>query len=172
MTRNLSRRDFVKTTGATAATLLAGTSSLASTQKARRRYAIIGTGHRGTGMWGADLAQKYSDVLEFVALCDSNPKRAAAGRELIGVECPTFTSFDEMCERARPELLMVTTVDSTHVEFITKALARGIDVITEKPMVTDERQCQQVLDAERRHRRKIIVAFNYRYAPKNRSTLR
>ncbi|HEV2707297.1 MAG TPA: Gfo/Idh/MocA family oxidoreductase [Pyrinomonadaceae bacterium] len=162
----LHRREFVKSAGTAAAgSLLLGSTPLAGTQ--RRRYAMVGTGHRGTGMWGADLAKRYADVLEFVGLCDTNRKRLAAGRELIGVDCPTFESFDEMLDRARPELLMVTTVDATHVAQITRALDRGIDVITEKPMVTDERQCQAVLDAERRNRRKIVVAFNYRYAPKH-----
>jgi predicted dehydrogenase len=162
----LHRREFVKSAGTVAAaSLLMGGTSLAGTRP--RRYAMVGTGHRGTGMWGADLAKRYADVLQFVGLCDTNPKRLAAGRELIGVECPTFTSFDEMLERVRPELLMVTTVDATHVAQITRALERGVDVITEKPMVTDERQCQAVLDAERKTGRKIVVAFNYRYAPKH-----
>ena len=34
-------------------------------------------------------------------------------------------------------------------------------------MVTDEPQCQAVLDAEKRQRQKIIVTFNYRYIPKH-----
>src|SRR5687767_8458328 len=162
----LRRREFVKTAG-TAAVAAAVLPSALRADVRRRRYAIVGTGHRGTGMWGADLAKRYSDVLEFVGLCDTNPKRLAAGRELIGAECPTYTGFDEMLEKARPELLMVTTVDSTHVEQITRALDRGVDVITEKPMVTDERQVKAVLDAERRNNRKIVVTFNYRYAPKH-----
>jgi len=62
---------------------------------------------------------------------------------------------------------MVTTVDAFHSQYIVKALDRGTDVITEKPMVIDEKQCQVVLDAERRNRRKIIVALNYRYSPKH-----
>jgi predicted dehydrogenase len=166
---NLNRRDFVKTAGtAAAAALTLGAPALASVRpRARRRYAMVGTGHRGSGMWGADLVKKYSDVLEFVGLSDINPKRAAAAKGLMGVECPTFTSFDEMCDRTKPELLMVTTVDATHVEYITRALDRGIDVITEKPMVTDEKQVKAVLDAERRNNRKIVVTFNYRYAPKH-----
>ena len=165
----LKRREFVKAAGSAAVgtSLYISDHSVSSGQTRRRRYAMIGTGHRGTGMWGADLVKKYGDVLEFVGLCDINRKRLAAGRELIGVECPTFTNFDEMCDKARPELLMVTTVDAIHVEHITKALDRGIDVITEKPMVVDEKQCQAVLDAERRNKRKIVVAFNYRYAPKH-----
>ena len=48
-----------------------------------------------------------------------------------------------------------------------KALERGVDVLTEKPMVIDEEQCQAVLDAEKRSGRTIGVTFNYRYAPKH-----
>lgn len=165
---SLNRRNFVKTAGtAAAASLMLGGSTLASPQTKRRRYAMVGTGHRGSSMWGADLVKNYSDVIEFVGLADTNPKRMAAAKELMGVSCPTFTNFDEMVERAKPELLMVTTVDSTHVDYITRALDRGLDVITEKPMVTDEQQVRAVLDAERRNRRNIVVTFNYRYAPKH-----
>jgi predicted dehydrogenase len=160
----VTRRDFVTTaTGAAAATLVAGRASAA----ARRRYAIVGTGVRGVGMWGRPLVERYADVLEFVGLCDVNPLRAEAARKQIGVSCPTFTSLDALIDQAKPELLMVTTVDATHEGCIVKALERGVDVLTEKPMVVDERQCQSVLDAEKRTGRKIVVTFNYRYAPKH-----
>ena len=166
--RSWSRREFVKTAGAAVAGSLVPADPLrASAAPARRRYAIIGTGDRGTSMWGAALVQRYSDILDVVGLADINPKRAAVGREFVGVTCPTFTSFDEMCDKAKPDLLMVTTVDGFHAEYIVKALDRGIDVLTEKPMVIDEKQCQAVLDAEKRNNRKIIVTFNYRYAPKH-----
>lgn len=165
----INRRDFVKAgTAAAASVLLAGSMSAATvTPLARRRYAMIGTGHRGTGMWGKDLVTKYSNEIEFVGLCDINGKRVEAGRKLIGAECPTYTNFDEMLTKTKPDLLMVTTVDSTHHEFITKALAKGVDVITEKPMVTEARQAQAIIDAEKKHNRKITVAFNYRYSPKH-----
>src|ERR687884_439806 len=98
----LTRREFVKAAGsAAAASLFLTNPSTASTRTRRRRYAMIGTGHRGSGMWGGDLVQRYSDVLEFVGLCDINPKRVAAARQLIGVECPTFTNFDEMMDKAK-----------------------------------------------------------------------
>ena len=52
---------------------------------------------------------------------------------------------------------MVTTVDGFHSEYLVRAMERGVDVMTEKPMVIDETQCQAVLDAEkktgRKHRR-------------------
>lgn len=166
--KTLNRREFVKTAGsAVAAASLLSHPHLARAATARRRYAIVGTGDRATGMWGRDLVDRYSDVIEFVGLCDTNRKRVAAARAMIGVDSPTFTNFDEMLQKTRPDLLMVTTVDAFHSQYIVKALDRGIDVITEKPMVIDEKQCQAVLDAEKRNRRKIIVTFNYRYSPKH-----
>lgn len=168
MKERIDRRDFVKSVGTAAAgVLVAGSLPVSARPNARRRYAIVGTGHRATGMWGKDVAQRYSAELEFVGLCDKNVKRAEAGRKLIGVECPTFTNFDEMLEKSKPDVVMVTTMDSTHHMFITRALEKGIDVITEKPMVTEASQCQSVLDAEKKYNRNITVAFNYRYAPKH-----
>ncbi|HEY7783941.1 MAG TPA: Gfo/Idh/MocA family oxidoreductase, partial [Pyrinomonadaceae bacterium] len=165
----LSRREFVKTAGtaAVASVVLTDTTLARVSAPAKRRYAIVGTGDRSIGMWGAPLVQNYSDVLEVVGLCDINPKRAAVAKKLIGATCPTFTNFDQMCNEAKPDLLMVTTVDGFHSNYIARALDRGIDVITEKPMVVDEKQCQEVLDAEQRNKRDIVVTFNYRYAPKH-----
>jgi predicted dehydrogenase len=166
----VNRRDFVKTAGAAvAATSLVGADAFAQTPSARRRYAVIGTGERATGMWGRQIRERYSDVVEFVGLSDINPKRLEASKKLMGVECPTFTNFDEMLDKAKPDVVMVTTRDSTHSQFIVKALDRGFDVMTEKPMVIDEKQCQAVLDAEKRNKKKIIVTFNYRFAPKHRT---
>ena len=170
MTDNdVSRRDFVKTAGSAAfASLVVDKSALSSTSTtAKRRYAIVGTGERAIGMWGRPLVEGFSDLIEFVGLCDINPKRVEVAKSMLKVSCPTFTDFDRMCDEVKPDLLMVTTVDGFHSNYIAKGLDRGLDVMTEKPMVIDEKQCQVVLDAEKRNKKKIVVTFNYRYAPKH-----
>ncbi|HQU84400.1 MAG TPA: Gfo/Idh/MocA family oxidoreductase [Pyrinomonadaceae bacterium] len=165
---SINRRDFVKSaTVAGAGLLLANFLNVLAQTSVKKRYAIVGTGHRATSMWGVDLAKRYPNELEFVGLCDKNIKRAEAAQKLIGVNAPTFTNFDEMLAKTKPDLLTVTTMDSTHHQFITRALEKGIDVITEKPMTTEAAQCQAILDAEKKYNRKITVAFNYRYAPKH-----
>ena len=163
----VTRREFVSTaTGAAVGTILAASSPSLRAQ-AKRRYAIVGTGVRGIGMWGTPIARRYADSVEFVGLSDINPIRLEAAKKAMGVSCPTFTSFDEMMDKAKPDLVMVTTVDGFHSEYIVKALNRGVDVMTEKPMVIDEKQCQAVLDAEKRAGKNVVVTFNYRYAPKH-----
>jgi predicted dehydrogenase len=41
----------------------------------------------------------------------------------------------------------------------------GCDVMTEKPMTTDEKKCRAILEAQQKTGRNIIVTFNYRYSP-------
>ena len=166
-TEGVTRREFVAAAGGVAAAALLPGANPVAAAGARRRYAIVGTGVRGIGMWGRPLVSRYPDVLEFVGLCDVNPLRAEYAKKTIGVSCPTFTSLDEMLTTAKPDLLCVTTVDATHSECIVKALERGVDVITEKPMTIDEAQTQAVLDAEKRTGRQIGVTFNYRFSPKH-----
>jgi predicted dehydrogenase len=171
MATEITRRDFVKTAGSAAVGMLAWPGTAFAEAQARTggpvRYAIVGTGVRGLGMWGRPIAANYKDAATFVGLADINPLRMAYAKQAMGVDCPTFTNFDEMLDKARPDLLMVTTVDATHTEFIVKALNRGLSVATEKPMVIDEVQCQQILDAERKSGRNVVVTFNYRYSPKH-----
>lgn len=129
------------------------------------RIAMVGTGHRGTGMWGRDVVRTYGEKVKFVGLCDINPGRLEFAKVHMKVDSPVFTDFDEMLKKTSPDLVIVTTVDATHNYFIVKALNAGIDVITEKPLTTDEVKLKEILDAERRSGKKVIVTFNYRYSP-------
>ena len=131
----------------------------------RRRYALIGTGHRGSTMWGRDLLQGWRDTLELVALCDINPLRAERSRNVIGSNAPIYTSVEQTMAEAKPELVIVTTKDATHDDIIVAALEGGADVITEKPMTTTPEKIRRIRDAEKSTGRNVSVSFNYRFAP-------
>jgi predicted dehydrogenase len=103
--------------------------------------------------------------VEFVGLCDINPGRLEFAKNRLGVKCPLFTDFEKMMKTVKPEVVIVTTVDSTHDHFIIRSLQMGADVITEKPMTTDEIKCKAILKAEKRTGKKVTVAFNYRHGP-------
>jgi predicted dehydrogenase len=161
----VTRREFVAATSAATVGALASNGIVQAQTK--KRYAIVGTGVRGIGMWGRPIAERFADAAEFVGLCDVNPLRVEVAKRRIGVACPTFTNLDEMLDKAKPTHLMVTTVDAFHEDCIVRALKKGVNVITEKPMTIDEKQCAAVLDAERAAGKPIVVTFNYRYAPKH-----
>ena len=160
--RDPNRREFLAVSGAAA---LGAALPLPNLSQAPKRVAMVGTGVRGINMWGRSVARDYGDVVNFVGLCDINPGRLAYGREYIGVDCPTFTDFDEMMRATSPEILLVMTMDSTHDQFIVGGMEHGADIVTEKPFTTDAVKLQSILDAQNRTGRGITVTHNYRYAP-------
>ncbi|HKK77879.1 MAG TPA: Gfo/Idh/MocA family oxidoreductase [Saprospiraceae bacterium] len=165
MKTTLKRRQFL-----TAVSTLAAGSLLANPipnfgLNRKLKICMVGTGIRGTGFWGKRLVENYSDLLEFVGLCDINEGRLQFALDYMKVDCPTYTDCEQMISETEPDLLIVTTKDSTHHEFIIQGLDMGCDVLTEKPLTIDERKCQAILDAERRSNKNLIVGFNYRWSP-------
>lgn len=131
------------------------------------KVALIGTGIRGVTFWGKRLVDEYSHVLEFVGLCDNNEGRLKFAQNYMNVKCPLFSDFERMVKQAKPDLVIVTTKDSNHHEFIVKGLEMGCDVLTEKPLTVDEDKCQLIIDAEKKSEKNLIVGFNYRWSPYN-----
>jgi predicted dehydrogenase len=164
----MNRRTFIGTTGAVAAGTLLTTSIPAfgsHPAAGKKRIAIVGCGGRGSGMWGSSVQTDYKDNLEFVGVCDNNPGRAELLKNRLGGKVTAYTDFEKMMAEVRPDTLIVTTVDSTHHQYIVRGLELGADIITEKPMTTDEVKCQAIIDAERRTGKNVTVTFNYRYSP-------
>lgn len=160
----MERKTFVKYTAAAGASLmLQPFSALATGPSGKIRLAMIGTGVRGAGFWGRELLKNFPDC-EYVALGDINPGRLAYVKKYMGVSCPTYTDTDQLLKEVKADYIIVTSVDATHDEIIVKALLAGFNVITEKPMTTDEEKCRRILDAEKNSGKKVTVAFNYRHS--------
>ncbi len=161
----VTRRKFLTSISMLAAYTAFPLSSFDFDTTKKLRIVLVGTGIRGTSFWGKRLIQEYSDILEFVGLSDINPGRLEYAKKFMGVNCPTFVNFDEMLQKTKPDLIIVTTKDSTHHQFIIKGLNSGYDVLTEKPLTTDENKCQEILNAEKKSGKNLIVGFNYRWSP-------
>lgn len=165
----MHRRNFIAKAGAAlAGSLLVDPISEALAGMApgkKMRIAVVGTGVRSVNMWVRPVAKEYAGQVEFVGLHDINPGRLQTAKKMMEVNCPTFSSFEDMMNTTKPDTLMVMTVDNTHDEFIIKGMEMGANIITEKPMTTDEKKCQAIIDAEKKTGKKVTVTFNYRYSP-------
>ncbi|MCM4082099.1 Gfo/Idh/MocA family protein [Paractinoplanes hotanensis] len=133
---------------------------------ARRRIAVIGTGHRA-GMFIRAVTDDHAGTAELVALADVNQARMDVHNGWLTKPVPTYQAagLATMLARERVDELIVTSVDSTHAGHIVTALEAGCDVITEKPMTVDSPSCDRILDAVERTGRRVQVAFNYRFNP-------
>lgn len=173
LTTSTNRRTFVKTLSAAGLAVLGSSlaheAAAAGPSPRRKRYAIVGTGHRHRMFRDAILGD-YRDHAELVGLCDINPGRLALSARVAAnaeVHVPVFVAsdFERMVRETKPDTVIVTTVDATHDDYIVRALDLGCDVITEKPMTTTAEKCQRILEARDRSGRSVRVTFNYRYSP-------
>ena len=144
---------------------------MSNSEKTKVRYAQIGIGGRAR-MYYEALCSTYTDTCELVAFCDQSRTRMDYAnrmvREKFGHDpIPTYdyTEFERMIREKQPDVIIITTVDRTHDDYIVRAMEMGCDVVTEKPITTDEKKAQRIIDAQKRTGRHIRVAFNYRYAP-------
>ena len=137
----------------------------------QQRYAVVGVGHRSSAFI-EPLATRFREEGELVAICDSNPARAAYCNEKLsgtwehsavpayGADC-----FEQMVRETRPDTVIVTTVDTFHSFYIVKALQLGCGVICEKPIAINAQQCGEVLLAADKAGKKVRVTFNARWWP-------
>lgn len=168
--KTINRRNFLSDTAKTAVAASAfSLYSFASDKKPasalKTKLALVGTGDRGTENWGKRVIEDYKDRVEMVALCDINPKRMAASKSMLGINARTYEAkdFELMIKETKPDIVIVTTTDCFHEKYIVWALELGCDVISEKPIAIDAKQCQRIADTENRTGKKVFVGFNARY---------
>lgn len=135
----------------------------------KRKYAAVGTGAR-IPMFIDPIVDRFRDNSELVGLCDlSETRRTYHQQRLVrdygSAEIPLYGNFDQMLAEQKPDVVIICTPDHTHHEYIIKSLNAGMDVISEKPLTTDAKKCQDILDTVKRTGRKVRTAFNYRWAP-------
>jgi predicted dehydrogenase len=128
-----------------------------------KKYVFAGASARGFHMFAIPLKKDFSHLASLAGIYDINPTRS----EIVGGDCdiPVYYDFDEMLKATSPDVVIVTTVDAFHHEYIIKALEAGCDVISEKPLTTDAQKCRAILEAEKRTGKKVTVTFNLRFAP-------
>lgn len=123
-------------------------------------------------MFAESLLSTYKATSLLAAICDTNSRRMdyhnRVYRKKFGAgTVPAYApgDFETMIKREKPHTVIVTTPDRLHDEYIVRAMKAGCDVITEKPMTTDEKKCHTILETVAQTERSLRVTFNYRYAP-------
>lgn len=113
----------------------------------RKKYVVVGTGGRAIGSFIKPLINDFKDDIELVGLYDINPERVVAANRLSESEIPAYDDFDKMLDQTGAEAVVVCSTDATHAEYVVKALDRGLEVFSEKPLCTTFEQVQDIRKA-------------------------
>jgi predicted dehydrogenase len=146
--KNLTRRSFLKTTGAVSVAAMAfpyimrGQDGQSPNNKLN--IACCGVGGRGFD------AVKGLETENFVAFCDVDEERASKTFEKYP-DIPRYTDFRQMLEKHGNEIdaVTVSTPDHMHFPIAMAALALGKHVFVEKPLTHTISEARQLAKAAR-----------------------
>jgi predicted dehydrogenase len=126
------------------------------------RSAIIGFGEVArNGHWPA-----YRDSREakIVAVVDRTEARRQAAREL-QPGLATFATIEELAAGPAIDFVDICTPPALHGEPMLQALARGWNVLCEKPLLLDSVELEKVRSLARESGRAVVPVHNWKYAP-------
>jgi predicted dehydrogenase len=102
--------------------------------------------------------------VKIVAVVDRTEERRSAARELLpGVA--TFSTIEELAAGAEIDFVDICTPPALHGASMLDALARGWNVLCEKPLLLDLVELEKVRGAAREARRAVVPVHNWKYAP-------
>ena len=128
-----------------------------------RKVVVVGTGGRAIASFIKPLSTEFGDDVQIVGLYDINPARIKGAQKIMETSFPEFDNFDTMIEETGADSLLVCSTDSTHAEYVTAGLNKGLDVFSEKPLCTTFEQVQAIRKASDTATGTGLVTHNMRY---------
>jgi predicted dehydrogenase len=125
------------------------------------RVAMIGCG--GIAQTHMNALRSMPDV-EVVAGVDIDPSRLDNMKEKWGVT-KLYKDWKTMLKEVKPDGVDVCTPNGVHMAPSIDALNAGSHVIVEKPMAMTPAECQKMIDAGKKAKKKLTIGFQYRYHP-------
>lgn len=130
------------------------------------RVAIAGLGNRGLDTYGRELA-KYPQEVDLVAVADPIREKVEKAKALYGIRPENcFASAEEMLAQEKlADFLVIATPDRQHVGQALPALERGYDLLLEKPISPEVKECYQISKLAKHLNKRVVICHVLRYTP-------
>lgn len=129
-----------------------------------QKVVIVGSGSRGIHMFAQPVLNDFKDTTVLSAFYDNNILRAKAANQILKTSLPVYNNFELMMKEVNPDILVVTSNDSTHAEYIIKGLDKNKIVYSEKPACTTIDQINAIRNAVKKSNGHLYVTHNMRYS--------
>jgi len=138
-----------------------------------KRIGIIGLGFMGNMHFN-----NYAKIegVKVVAICDIDKQKltgksgtagniSGADKQLDLTGVSTYTDAAVMFKEAKLDAVSITLPTYLHKEYTIMALNAGVDVLCEKPMAMDQKQCQEMIDAANKAGKILQIGHCIRFWP-------
>ncbi len=172
--KGLSRRQFMRSAGLTAAGVVAGSflnervfaAATGTTTAAPRvigandriNVAVIGVGGMGGGHVNTLKSLEQDQNIKVVAICDVFTKHKANGLKTAGLtDADGYGDYRKLLERKDIDEVVVATPDHWHGQICVDAMQAGQHVYVEKPMTRHYEEALKMWDAAKSTKRLVQV---------------
>ena len=125
----------------------------------------LGVAVIGTGFWGRNHARVFKELeeTELLAVCDINAERAKNVAKQFGVRA--YTNMGKMLKNKDIEAVSMCVWSLNLAKETLKALKTGKHVLVEKPMATNVKQAEKLLETAKEEGLHLTVGFLMRFIP-------
>jgi predicted dehydrogenase len=127
-------------------------------------YAVIGLGHISQRAILPGFRHARRSKLAAIVSGDAKKAKALAA-EFDARRTYTYGAFDACLSDPEIEAVYIATPNSSHAEFAVRAAEAGKHVLCEKPLSVTVGECQQIIDACRKNRVKLMTAYRKYFEP-------
>jgi predicted dehydrogenase len=125
------------------------------------RYAVVGLGHIAqVAVLPAFAQAKRNSRLVAVVSGDRAKRDAIARRYRLEHACG-YDDYEACLEQV--DAVYIALPNSQHAEYTIRAARAGVHVLCEKPMAPTVRECRRMIDACRRHRVRLMIAYRLHF---------
>lgn len=135
--------------------------------KQKVRYAVVGLGHIAQTAVLPAFARARGNS-ELAALVSGDPEKLSELGKKYGVySCYSYSDYVDCLESGEVDAVYIATPNTLHHYFAGLAMQRGIHVLCEKPLATDEKTCLSMIRAAERNDVKLMVGYRLHFEPAN-----
>jgi predicted dehydrogenase len=102
--------------------------------------------------------------IEIAGLCDVDKSKLKFVASKYGVK-NYFLKFEEMLDNVQADCCIICSPNNLHKEQSIKALEKNLHVLVEKPLARHYEEGLEIVEAAKKHDRKLMVGMNYRFRP-------
>ncbi len=136
-------------------------------------WAIVGLGSLSINQILPAFAK--CEKSKVVALVSGHPDKANKLALRYGVNPKNiynYQNYDAIRDNPEVDVIYVVLPNGMHAEYTIRGHQASKHVLSEKPMANTPAECQQMIDAGRKAKRKLMVAYRCRYEPHNVEAIR
>ncbi|HEY1163999.1 MAG TPA: Gfo/Idh/MocA family oxidoreductase [Chitinophaga sp.] len=176
-----SRRDFLQKLAVSAAALpfmpLISTASKHSILSATYDGPVLRVAIMGLGSYGTRVAEAMQSCkrAKLVGVISGTPAKITAWQAKYNIpekNCYNYENFDRIKDNPDIDAVYVITPNALHHDQVIRVARAGKHVICEKPMAVNAKEGQEMVDACKHNKVKLLVGYRMHFEPKTLEVIR